>query len=102
MEAKYIITRSENHYYINKIKIPNKVFREEMVNYQIEDRECLLDNLFMWITEARTDKQLMKDDVKLLINLDDEYILSSMSTNHYLYGNSDEFNQRCEEILSKV
>ena len=99
----YIIKEVGDNFYINKTKIPTKIFDEELVNYRIEDRESIIDNLIMWISECRSsDKQLMKDDLKLLINLDDEFILSSIRTNHYLYGNSEEFNNQCEEILTKI
>jgi hypothetical protein len=103
MGISYNITEIGENFYINKIKIPNKIFDNELVEYRIEDRETLIDNLIMWISECRTsDKQLMIDDLKLLIKLDDEFILSSINTNHYLYGNSDEFNSKCEEILTKL
>jgi hypothetical protein len=99
----YIIKEVGDNFYINKTKIPTKIFDEELVNYRIEDRETLIDNLIMWISECRSsDKEIMKADLKLLINLDDEFILSSISTNHYLYGNSEEFNNQCEEILTKL
>lgn len=100
---KYIIKEVGDNFYINKTKIPTKIFDEELVNYRIEDRETLIDNLCMWISECQnSDKELMKADLKLLINIDDEFILSSISTNHYLYGNSEEFDNQCEEILTKV
>lgn len=100
---KYIIKEVGDNFYINKTKIPTKIFDEELVNYRIEDRETLIDNLCMWISECKnSDQELMKADLKELINIDDEFILSSISTNHYLYGNSEEFNNQCEEILTKV
>lgn len=105
----YVIKEVGDNFYINKTKIPTEIFDEELVNYRIEDRESIIDNLIMWISECRcsdrnlnSDKELMKADLKLLINIDDEFILSSISTNHYLYGNSEEFNNQCEEILTKV
>ena len=100
---KYIIKEVGDNFYINKTKIPTKIFDEELVNYRIEDRETLIDNLCMWISECKnSDKELMKADLKELINIDDEFILSSISTNYYLYGNSEEFDNQCEEILTKV
>jgi len=41
----------------------------------------------------------MKADLKMLMKIEDRFILSSMSTNDYLYGNSKQFNEQCEEIL---
>ena len=102
-KPKYIISEVNDNMYINTTKIPSEIFDEEKTQYRIEHRETLIDNLCMWITECRSsDKQLMKDDLKMLINVKDEYVLSSISTNHYLYGNSEEFKTQCEEILSYV
>lgn len=104
MEAPlYKIYYVGDNYYINTTKIPNKIFDKEKSEYRFEDRDELIDNLIRWISECtNNDKQLMKDDLKELMNIDDEYILSSISTNSYLYGNSDEFNAQCEEILKLV
>ena len=99
----YTITMIGDNYYINATKIPNKIFDKELTEYRIEDRECLIDNLIQWISECRnSDRELMKADLKELINIDDEFVLSSIRTNSYLYGNSDEFNEQCEEILTKL
>ena len=100
---KNTITMIGDNYYINATKIPNKVFHQELTEYRIEDRECLIDNLIQWISECRnSDKELMKADLKLLMSIDDEFILSSMRTNDYLYGNSEDFNNQCELILTKL
>ncbi len=100
---KYTITQDSNYNYcINGVKINDKVFSEERVYYRIEDREDFIDTLIGWISETKgNDKDLMKDDLKMLMNIDDRYILSSISTNHYLFGNSEEFNQECENILKE-
>jgi hypothetical protein len=96
----YVIKEVGDNFYINRTKIDSKIFDEELVDYRIEDRESIIDNLIMWISECtNSDKQLMKDDLKLLINIDDEFVLSSISTNDYLYGNSETFNTKCVEIL---
>ena len=101
--AKYVIEEKGDNYFINDIEIPDVIFNEEKVEYRIEDRETLIDNLIMWISESKTsDKELMKDDLKLLINLDDEFVLSSISTNDYLYGNSERFNEQCQAILNEI
>jgi len=43
----------------------------------------------------------MKDDLKYLIDLNDTYIFSSISTNEYIAesDNKERFNEICEEIL---
>lgn len=97
----YVIEELGDNFYINSNKIPNEIFDEEKVEYRIVDRETLIDNLIQWISECKnSDKELMKADLKELMCIDDEFILSSMKTNYYLYGNSDEFNEQCEEILT--
>ena len=101
--AKYIIKEVGDNFYINNTKIPNKIFNEEKVDYRIENREDLIDNLFQWIGECKTsDKVLMINDLKVLINLDDKFVLSSISTNDYLYGNSERFNEECKAILDEL
>jgi hypothetical protein len=57
----------------------------------------------MRIIECKnSDKELMKDDLKLLCKIDDEFVLSSITTNDYLFGNSTAFNEKCKEILEEV
>jgi hypothetical protein len=97
----YTITEGSENFFINGILIPNEIFNEEKIDFKIVDREDFIDYLINWISEAKSsDKQLMKSDLKDLIKIDDEFILSSIETNHYLYGNTQEFNNKCEEILN--
>ena len=98
---KFEITEKENNFYINGVKIKDKVFDQEKTDYRIEERENLIDNLINWISECKNfDKEIMKQDLKILINIEDKFILSSISTNDYLFGNSKEFNEQCVEILT--
>ena len=100
-KAKYIISMNENDFLINGIKISDEVFNQEKTDYRIKERESMINDLIDWISECKnSDKQIMKDDLKILINIKDEFILSSMSVNEYLYGNSKEFNEQCKEILT--
>ena len=67
---------------VNDKEIDSKVF--EKVEYEIRDRESLIDDLISWIGEARGhDNELMKEDLKFLMSIEDEYVLSSLSTNDY-------------------
>ncbi|KKK76300.1 hypothetical protein LCGC14_2865010, partial [marine sediment metagenome] len=86
---------------INRVLINDKIFQEEMVDYSPRSREDLIDNLIDWISEATTDKEIMKSDLKYLMGLKDEYIFSSISTNDYISKSDDEetFNEICKEIL---
>lgn len=102
-KVKYVIKEVNDNFYINQTKIPSKIFDDELVDYRIEDTNGIIENLCMWISECKnSDKQLMKDDLKLLCKIDDEFVLSSISTNDYLYSKSPEFNEKCEEILEAV
>jgi len=88
---------------INNIKINDLIFNDEMVDYQIRDKEDFTTNLLVWIGEANsTDKELMKEDLEYLLTLEDNYILSSIITNKYL-SKSDTpnlFSEICKDILS--
>tara|TARA_R110000782_G_scaffold21110_4_gene56937 strand:- start:12692 stop:13000 length:309 start_codon:yes stop_codon:yes gene_type:complete len=97
-KPKFIITECNSEHYINNVKISDEAY--EKAEFRIEEREDFTDTLINWISECKTaDKQLMKDDLKMLMKVEDRFILSSMRTNHYLYGNSKEFNTECQNIL---
>lgn len=94
---------NEYKYYINDTIINNKIFDEEMFDYVIKEREEIIDNLIGWISEitSESDKTLMKDDLKYLMSLKDEFIFSSISTNDYVAksDNEPEFDEICEQLL---
>ena len=103
---KYTITENSTNntnFLINGIEVPNEIFEEEKVDFKIINREEFLDDLIDWISECKnSDKELMKNDLFELAKIDDEFILSSIETNHYLYGDTEEFNNKCEEILELI
>ena len=85
---------------INGIKINEKIPNEDLFEYRITDKENFITELIDWISEAKgSDKVLMVDDLKMLMGVEDEYILSSISTNKYPYNGCKEFNDSCEELL---
>ena len=95
-------------YTINDIKkinnkiIPDDYFQDEKVDYIIVVREYLIDDLFNWVAEAEgNDKELIKEDIKYLINLKDKYILSSIQTNEYIREDSEDGQKILEEIYNK-
>jgi len=67
---------------INDKEISDDVF--QAVEYDIRERDNLIDDLIDWISEATTDKEMMKDDLKYLMSINEKYIISSLSTNEYL------------------
>lgn len=93
--TKHILTEDA----INGVKIAEIIRQEELHEYSIDHRESFIDELIQWITEATTDKILMKEDLKTLMLVEDDYILSSNSTNSYLYTGCIEFNDTCKELL---
>jgi len=96
-ETLYVL--SENK--INGIEINDEISQEDLFEYRITHRESLIDDIYRWIGECRRDceKELMKDDVKYLETLSDEYIFSSVSTNEYICSDDENFNETCEELL---
>ena len=98
---KYTLNINEEGCWINDTLINNKVFNKEMVEYIIEDRKDLIDRLIDWISEATTDKEIMKIDLRMLMERDQPYLFSSISTNEYVFENDTEYNNICEEILAK-
>lgn len=91
--------------YINGILINEDIFNEEKADYRLIEREELINDLIMWIEECGSDREsdkfLMKEDLKYLMDLKDYYIFSSISTNDYIAKSDDfeGFKEICEEIL---
>ena len=93
---KYII---KDYNRINDKMIDDSIFQEEKVDFVIIDREDQIDHLIDWIGEAKgNDKEMMKEDLKYLISISDEFILSSILTNEYLR----ESEQEGQEILKEI
>jgi len=101
---KHKISISESgKYFVDDIEIDDRVFDDEKTDYIIKERDEFIDTLIDWISECDRDKEgdkfLMKTDLKILIKRNDEFMLSSISTNEYLFEGDDDFNFICEEIL---
>jgi hypothetical protein len=95
-DIKYIL--GDN--YINGIQIADVIFHEELFNYTIVNREEFIETLIDWISECNTSsKALMKADLQMLMDSEEEYIFSSISTNKYVQQGDSEFNDLCEELL---
>ena len=100
---KYKIEIKQDGVYINETLINEEIFNQEESDYSVVEREDQIDHLIDWISECKreSDLFLMKEDLKYLINLNDEYVFSSISTNEYICksDNLEEFNNICKEIL---
>ena len=90
-------------YFINDIEIDDRVFNEEKANYNIIEREEFIDTLIDWIGDCgrdrESDKYLMIEDLKMLINRDEKFLFSSISTNEYVFEGDNDFNEICGDIL---
>lgn len=85
---------------INGIEILDEIIDNQLFDYEIVDRENIIDNLIDYLCDAKGhDRILMKEDLKTLINIDDEYIFSSISTNDFIDKSSSNFNDICKELL---
>lgn len=84
---------------INGVSLDEKIRDEDMHEYYITHRESFLEELMRWIGEANKDKELMKQDLEMLMGWDDEYILTSNSTNSYLGQGDSDFDTACQELL---
>jgi len=95
-EVQYVLGDNS----INGVELNEKITDEELFEYRIEDREELISNLIGWISEARySSKGMMVDDLEYLMEINDDYILSSISTNEYVIEGDIDFNRLCQELL---
>ena len=84
----------------DETEINGLIFDKELFEYTIIDREEFINTLIDWIGEATQDKELMKQDLFMLQEWDDEYIFSSISTNEYIRQEDSNFNELCENLLA--
>lgn len=99
---KYILFENGIHIVnSHKVVINEKIKEQELFEYEIIDRLDFIDKLIDWISEARNNasKLIMKQDLKMLMNLDCDYLFSSISTNKYIHNKSKEFNNTCLALL---
>ena len=98
---KHIITKTSLFYSIDGIKIKEEIHQEGLSDYQITNVADFIEDLIDWIGEATRDKEIMKQDLKYLINLDDEFMFSSIQTNEYICfsDNQEKFNELCLEFI---
>lgn len=99
---------TSNYTKINNILINEEVFTEEMADYYFVFLDDYCEELIRWISELdrsnpnyELNKRLMRNDLKMLLCWDDEYVLSSVDTNKFISPtkNTEEFNKECLKIL---
>lgn len=83
------------------VKLSEKIRQQDLHEYSIVHRKSFIDELTRWITEARnsSDKILMQEDLKMLMDVKDDYIFSSNSTNSYITKSDSEFEKTCKELI---
>ena len=98
------ITDNPSNVYIDDVLIDASIFDNETVDWKLVELECVIDDLFSWIGEAKTpDKSMMIEDLKILLNWDDDFIWSNISTNAYISPskNPERFNEVCINALTQ-
>jgi hypothetical protein len=64
------------------------------------NRKDFITELINWISEAEgSNKLLMTQDLEMLMEKNDDYILSSNSTNSYITKTDANFNDTCKELI---
>jgi len=81
------------------ILIKEKIFDEELFEYKIADREDLVQDLIQWISESSNKKDLMTEDLKMLLTWEDDYIFSSINTNEFIRQQDSKFDELCKELI---
>lgn len=99
----FYITTVDSGYKINGVSINDRIFTEEKISYTIIDVEDFVDTLigFIYESESKNDKILMKQDLEYLMGIDDEFVFSSIETNSYVAESDgvDKYNEICQIVL---
>ena len=84
--------------------VPQEIFDGEKHEYYPKNRTDMIEDLTNWISEADggNDKQLMLDDLKYIMSHNDELLLSSTSTDEYVFQSSEpeSFDLICDELVA--
>jgi len=99
-EEKYIL--SEDGILIvgsHGITLNDKIRDEDLHEYFIEEKQEIVSNLMMWISEGSKDKDIMQQDLEMILAQDYIYFFSSNSTNSYIFPDDSEFDNTCKELI---
>ena len=84
----------------HKVTLNERIRQDELHEYSILDRREFIDELIRWIAEAPDGRKAeMKQDLFMLEAWEDDYVLSSNSTNSYIRQGDSNFNETCEELI---
>ena len=101
LEIKYLLKENSIHI-VGSHNVPfnDKIKGDELHEYSIINRKDYIDELIGWIGEANSsNKAMMKNDLEMLMDISDDYILSSNSTNSFLFNDCVDFDSTCEELI---
>lgn len=97
-----IFVYNEDYCFIEKITIDTS-YKDNETWYDIKERDQYINDLIQRIaeTESEPNKFLMKENLKTLMNLEDNFIFLSESTNEFISktDNEEEYNNLCEEFI---
>jgi len=82
--------------------VPREIFDQDKHEYYPRDKDDMVDDLISWISEADdNNKQTMLDDLKYIMSHKDSIMLSSNSTNDYVFQSSEpeSFDLICDELI---
>ncbi|MBE8232311.1 MAG: hypothetical protein HAW67_01150 [Endozoicomonadaceae bacterium] len=101
----YVTDCSEKMLVLEGKLISPEVANSETVNYRLVDREEQINNLISWLAEAsnNSDKLAKMDVLHFLMNIDDEYVFSQISTNEFISPTIalKKFNDICEQFIAE-
>lgn len=83
----------------HSVTLNDEIRDEDLHEYHIVDREELINDLMRWISEGSKNSALMREDMEMLMKLEDDYIFSSNSTNSYISSIDSEFDETCKELI---
>ena len=95
IRQKFILTENS----INGVKLNDKIREDELHEFSIVHRESIIDELISLISSSNDNNELVKLDLKELMNWNCDYILSSNRTNCYIGVDSCDYNEICTGLL---
>lgn len=95
----------EHETYVDGIHISDKVFKDEMVDYRLEERLSFIDNLIQHLSEQEIGSRtysVMMDELETVMGIKDEHFWSSIKTGEFIVASEDpkRFNEFCKEVLN--
>lgn len=87
---------------INGVIIDDELFEEEVLKYVLRDRNEIIDDIFDYLPgQNKINSELIRENIKFLATLKDEFIFISIEDNSYIERSSEpeKFDKQCEISL---